>query len=166
MPFYPSWQLVRQQVVFVVLAQFLQRGASHIDELDFQFHRSDAVGHSLHNVLLARTGCLHHLVNGAVAILGQKPLAEHVGQLIEHHGFLVEMQRLPVLLAPQYGVYHGSGFQCTILIWTRSFHNSYTLISLIFNSPDIKRGRRVSRREEREIISIPFFFVISIILLK
>lgn len=44
---------------------------------------------ALHDVLLAAASRLHHLIDRAVAILGQEPLAEDIGHLVEYFRLLV-----------------------------------------------------------------------------
>ena len=59
----------------------------------------------LNDILLPRASRLHHLVDGAVAILREETLAEGVGHLVENLRLLVEPQILPLgYLAEDAGV--------------------------------------------------------------
>ena len=57
-------------------------------------------------------GGLHHPVDGAVAMGGQKRPGESKGQLAEDFGFLVDPEILPVGLLPEDGVFGGLFWAC------------------------------------------------------
>lgn len=68
--FFPLALTMCLQIVFVIFQQFLEAGLGHIDELYLGLGRGGRGGTPFNDVLLAGTGSLHHLVEGAVC-LGQ-----------------------------------------------------------------------------------------------
>ncbi len=64
------------QVILIVLEQLLVAATGDTEELELDFHRYLTVAATLHDVLLATAGRLHHLVNSPVAVGLKIPLAE------------------------------------------------------------------------------------------
>ena len=95
----PLFDAVNPQKIAVVLQEFLQTGARDIGELEFRFFGCAAGFTGFHDVLFARAGCLHHLVNGAVSST-QKTLAKNDRSVIDQHGLLIGEQ---LLVAPVRG---------------------------------------------------------------
>ena len=100
----PYWQFPGSEIVHIVLVQLLKACAGYIEELELHFCGGYTVCRPFHDILLATTGGLHHLVNGAVAVGGQETPCEGIGQLIKNIGFLVKPEVFPVGLLPEDGV--------------------------------------------------------------
>ena len=83
------------EVVLVVLPQFADTGARHVQQLELHLGRGLAVLRTLHDVLLSGPCRLHHLVHGAVAVERQEAAAEHHGELVKRVGLAVKVQILP-----------------------------------------------------------------------
>ena len=96
----PLRQAAHAQVVLVIDQQLLHAGTRHIRQLQLRLRRSGAGGTSLGNVLLARAGCLHHLVDGAVA-LREEPPGEVEGDVVDALGLLIDEQIAIVTLPGQ-----------------------------------------------------------------
>jgi type VI protein secretion system component VasA len=64
----PEGEVTGMQIVFVVLTQFLETGASDIDELDLHLGGGHAILATLYYILLAATCGLYHLIHSAVAV--------------------------------------------------------------------------------------------------
>ena len=71
-------QVVYPQIVFVVNKQFLKTCFGNVGEFDFGFLRRGACHTPFGNVLFAATGCLNHLVDGAVALERNLPVKIYV----------------------------------------------------------------------------------------
>lgn len=87
---------MRLQIVHVVFAQFLQRGASNIEQLELHLGRSRAVGQALYDILLAASGRLHHLIDCAVAMCRQEAGTKPNRKLIEDFALFIEKKVVPV----------------------------------------------------------------------
>lgn len=75
-------QITHPQIVFVVNKQFLEACFGHVGEFDFGFFRRGACHTAFGNILFAATGCLNHLVDGAVAS-GEKSPCENICYVID-----------------------------------------------------------------------------------
>ena len=69
----------------------MQTGFCHIGELDFGLFRCGACTAAFSYVLLSTSGCLHHLIDGAVASL-QEALREHIGDIVDDFAYLIDYQ--------------------------------------------------------------------------
>ena len=92
----PVRQVMGMQIVFVVLAKFLETRSSHIDELDLHFGGGQAILAALNDILFAATSGLDHLVNGPIAVRRKKPFTKSDSELVESVRFLVEVQCSPI----------------------------------------------------------------------
>ena len=92
----PGLETLTLEVILIVLHQLAVAAAGNAQQLEFASHQRDAIHTALHDVLLGAAGCLHHLIDGAVAPGFEKPLAEHLGQLVEHVAAVVEAQFLVI----------------------------------------------------------------------
>lgn len=70
-------------------ATFCEASLDNIDELYHHFLGGYSIHDAFGDVLLARTRCLYHLVDGAVAFL-EEGVGKGIGDIIESLGFLVE----------------------------------------------------------------------------
>ena len=70
------------EVVLIVDEKFFKAGAGDIGELQLHLGRSDRCFAALGDVLFSGTGCLHHLVNGAVSTF-QMFFAKAVGEVVD-----------------------------------------------------------------------------------
>ena len=120
----PTYELTGLKIILIVLSQLPQGGTGHVEKLQFQLHRCHAVSHSLHDVLLTRTGGLYHLVYRTVAVFGQESFGEDISQLIESHCLLIEPQLFPVGLFSQDSINHRSRLG-RILLVRIVCHSSY-----------------------------------------
>ena len=73
--FFPNNTPVVADVVLVIFQQFFLTGPCHVGQFDFGFFGSGRGHRAFNDVLFAGTRRLHHLVNGAVALV-QEALAE------------------------------------------------------------------------------------------
>lgn len=92
---FPLAVVSRAQVVLIINQKFLQTGFGNIHQLNFHLLRGRRSRTSFNNILFARTCCLHHLVDGAVATL-QINFAKIVGNVVYCFCFLVS-QQFPVI---------------------------------------------------------------------
>ena len=86
----PVTETMLFEVVLIVLHQFLVAALCNAQQLDFHLKRCLPVRHAFGYVLFDGACGLHHLVNRAVAVLGQEALAERFGELNEDVAFLIE----------------------------------------------------------------------------
>ena len=88
----PAKKAACVQMIFIIFTQFLQRGTCYVEQFQFHFTGCTTIFNAFHDVLFARSSCLHHLIYGAVAIFGQKSTAEYIGELIDGIGLLIDKQ--------------------------------------------------------------------------
>ena len=91
----PQRKVMRVQVVVIVGAKFLQTSARHIHQFNLHLRTRLPVLATLHDVLLARTSRLHHLVHRPVAMSREETPAKLHRQLIDGIALLIEIQVLP-----------------------------------------------------------------------
>lgn len=121
----PICQAVLFQVVVIVFEQFLVAAFGDAEQLNLHLERCLAVGESLGDVLFDGACGLYHLIDGAVAVSGQEPFAERLGELHQHialaieeevgiDGFLAQHTGRTIIVALEWnvsGVGHGGSYQ-------------------------------------------------------
>ena len=83
----PKGKVSDPEIVLVVQQQFLETCLCNREKLDFTFGRSGSPFASLGDILTAATGCLHHLVDGAVVAL-ELFVGKIVGDIVDTFRFL------------------------------------------------------------------------------
>ncbi len=87
----PLLQMPHSQIVLIVIEQLFEAGLSHIGQFYLCLTGGDGCLVALGNVLLPRTGSLHHLVDGAVS-LAEITLGEVEGDVVNHLCHLIDPQ--------------------------------------------------------------------------
>jgi hypothetical protein len=85
--FGPLLNAVRAQEVAVILEQFAEARLGHASQKDFGLLGCPGSVAAFLDVLLSRPRGLHHLVDGAVALLQEAPAKAH-GAVVDNAGFL------------------------------------------------------------------------------
>ena len=101
MPCLPADERMRREIVDVILLQLFYARARHIQKLQFHFRRRDAVRKTLHDVLLAASRGLHHLIHRAVAVFRQEAAAKRDRHLVENDALAVVVEVFPLRLVLQ-----------------------------------------------------------------
>lgn len=116
MPWSPYLQVVRPQIIAVVLFQFLKTALCDHREFVFCFAGTLRVAITFYDVLLAGTCGLLHLVYRAVVCPVQEPVDEVHGDVEDALAFLVGEQR-PVAVWFLLAVVHSTVFLLSLSLW-------------------------------------------------
>ena len=79
------------EIIHIIDTEFLKAATRYVHQSDLSLRTGHAILATFHDILLARTGCLHHLIDRAVTVSRKITLTKGNCQLIDRIAFAIEI---------------------------------------------------------------------------